>query len=239
MSVYRDCQDPSTRSAALRSRASVTPNCSTAALSGVSSSSTTTHPAPSVSGRCVPRTTATGQRAAVTNVAAVEPTRLCSKCLRPSAPMQTIAAVPEASMRVGVGAPTITCVSSRIARPVSSTAAAAARTATSAAAWPSGVSATESRRSGTSRLTASSIAHSAAWTAPRDPSMPTTIDGGLNFSDIAAPTRQPYRCRRGPQSARRVARCLHGCRVRCPESAAWPPRRRCPTERPSSTASPW
>ncbi len=34
---------------------------------------------------------------------------------------------------------------------------------------------TSTKRSGTSRLTASSIAHSAAWIAACEPSMPTTI----------------------------------------------------------------
>ena len=136
---------------------------------------------------------ATGQCAELTSEIAVEPIRLWSKCLSPTAPTQIIAAERDASTSVRRRL-TGDDLGLDLHRPIGGLDG-VRRVADGqfCAGQPAfgvlgvgglGVVRLDrvTRRSGMSRLTASSMAHSAARTAPRDPSTPTTIDGGVNDS---------------------------------------------------------
>ncbi len=103
----------------------------------------------------------------------------------PAVPMHSNSAVLDSARSAVAGSPIAMAVSTLTFSPAAWIAAAASRNTVSAYSMPSGTSfnaestvesglTTQIRRSGTSRATASSTAHSAAWTAAREPSTPTT-----------------------------------------------------------------
>ena len=221
--VSWDCQVPSTRSGALRIRASSTPHCSTAALSGVSSSSTTTQPGVGlVAANDRDRTVGGGDQCADRGadpvvVEVLESDRADADHRRHAGPPP---AIPPPALRRRLR------FRSSPRRPVARPPR--RRPARHSPPGRSGLTGARLRPPGAAedpgrRPRRRPIVPPAA--ALRDPSTPTTIDGGVNvgIGPLVGPVIRrllaesvKHSTSAGSSVCRRAARCPPGCTARCP-----------------------